>query len=340
MPENPHRIIISRTDNLGDVVLTLPMAGILKAHYPDCEIILLSRGIIAPVVEACPHVDRFLDWDRLKTASSEEQAKALAETGADTILHVFPVRAIATAARRAGIPRRVGTSRRWYHLFTCNERVRFSRKGSNRHEAELNLQLLEPMGIDPDVPLPDLIDALQLEPLPEALERVKGYVDSSQFNVVLHPGSRGNGKEWPQEHFISLVESLPEDEYRLLITGSSAERRRFAALSGHERTVDLMGQLDLTELIALVARADGVVASGTGPLHLAAALGTPTLGLFPTKQGSVGTNRWGPLGRRAEYLVHQESCDACAEGAGCPCMAEIRPDMVAAVLDRWARTRS
>jgi ADP-heptose:LPS heptosyltransferase len=340
MSKGVSRIILSRTDNIGDVVLTLPMAGLIKARYPDCEIVFMARGGVKPVVDACPHIDAFVDWDQLSSASPSEQSRALAGVGADVILHVFPVPAIAKAARRAGIPRRIGTTRRWYHLLTCNERVRFSRKRSDQHEAELNLRLLEPLGIDPDVPLPDLLNALQLSPNPETSARIQDHLAPELFNVVLHPGSRGNGKEWPQEHFISLVESLPEDEYRFLITGSDKERRRFAALAEHPRTVDLMGQLDLTELVALLARVDGVVASGTGPLHIAAALGTPTLGLFPTKQGSIGTNRWGPLGRRAEYLVHQESCETCSgqKGSNCPCMAKITPDMVTAVLNRWART--
>ena len=337
MPATPHRIIISRTDNIGDVVLTLPMAGLLKANDPGCEVVFLARAGVRPVVQACPHVDAFLDWDRLESAPSDERIAALAGTGADTIIHVFPVREIAIAAWRAGISRRVGASRRWYHLVTCNERVRFSRKRSDRHEAELNLELLRPLGFEPEIPLSELLDASMLEPEPEAVEHVRAHLDSSRFNVVLHPGSRGNGKEWPEEHFIALAEQLPDDEYRVLVTGGSGEEQRFRDLGGHANTIDLMGQLDLTELIALLAQADGVIASGTGPLHLAAALGTRTLGLFPTKQGSIGTNRWGPLGRRAEYLVHQDTCDSCNQREACDCMAAITPDMVAAVLARWTK---
>jgi len=335
MAAPPRRIILSRTDNIGDVVLTLPMAGIIKRRYPDCEVVFLAQRYLEPVLEACPSVDRVLDWTALGEQPAASMAEALAGTAADAIVHVFPDRVIAHAARRAAIPLRIGTKRRWYHRLTCNGLVSLSRKRSDRHEAELNVQLLAPLGIENDFHLPDLVEFLQLQPEDGARRRVDEFLDPAQFKLVLHPGSRGNGKEWPEGHYLDLLDRLQPADYQVLVTGTADEGRRFARLADHPLTVDLTGKLDLAELVALLAAVNGVVASGTGPLHIAAATGTPTLGLFPTRAGPIGAGRWGPVGRRAQFLTFQDAAHSCSEGPTCPCMAGLGGELVAGVVGQW-----
>jgi ADP-heptose:LPS heptosyltransferase len=335
MVASPRRIILSRTDNIGDVVLTLPMAGIVKRVYPESEVVFLAQGYLEPVLEACPSVDRVLDWTALAGQPPGSIAAALAEVEADAIVHVFPDRAIAQAARRAAIPIRIGTKRRWYHRLTCNELVPLSRKHSDRHEAELNVQLLAPLNVDAAYQLPDLVEFSTLLPGDGARQQVSEFLDPTRFKLVLHPGSRGNGKEWPEGHYLELVDQLNSADYQILVTGTADEGRRFARLADHPSTVDLTGKLGLAELTALLAAVDGVVASGTGPLHMAAATGTPTLGLFPTRAGPIGADRWGPLGRRAEFLAFQDAEHSCPEGPTCSCMVGVGAELVVGVVGRW-----
>ena len=87
----PERIIISRTDSIGDVILTLPMATLLKQLLPGCTVIFLGSSYTKDIVACCPDVDEFYDW---KTAD-------LADIKADTIIHVLPRPELAKAARRA-----------------------------------------------------------------------------------------------------------------------------------------------------------------------------------------------------------------------------------------------
>lgn len=335
MAAPPRRIILSRTDNIGDVVLTLPMAGIVKRWYPDCEVVFLAQGYLEPVLQACPFVDRVLNWTGLAPQPPASIAEALADVAADAIVHVFPDKSIAHAARRAAIPLRIGTKRRWYHRLTCNRLVPLSRKHSDRHEAELNAQLLAPLAVKTDYHLPELVEFSTLLPEDGARSRVGEFLNPALFKLVLHPGSRGNGREWPEGHYLDLVDRLKSTDYQVLVTGTADEGHRFARLADHSLTVDLTGQLGLAELVALLASVDGVVASGTGPLHIAAATGTPTLGLFPTRAGSIGADRWGPVGRRARFLTFQDGEHSCAGGPTCPCMVGIGVERVAEVVERW-----
>ena len=122
--------------------------------------------------------------------------------------------------------------------------------------------------------------------------------------LVLHPGSSGSAREWPLPRWKALAESVDPTRVQLLITGSAGEgaalRDWIAGLP--PQVVDLTGQLDLAQLIALLARVDGLVAASTGPLHLAAASGIHALGLFPSTP-PIHPGRWAPLGPRAEVIA-------------------------------------
>jgi heptosyltransferase III len=147
------RVIISRTDSIGDVVLTLPMAGVLKESLPGCTIIFLGRDYTRPVVDICRHVDEFASWDSVSTSSPGDRSAGdgagfLQGLNADVIIHVFPQKEICLAARRAKIPMRIATSGRFYTWYTCNRLLHIPRKRSNLHESQLNLQLLKGVGID------------------------------------------------------------------------------------------------------------------------------------------------------------------------------------------------
>ncbi|MBE0642259.1 MAG: glycosyl transferase family 9, partial [Bacteroidales bacterium] len=156
---NIQRIIISRTDSIGDVVLTLPLAGYLKQLYPELDIVFLGRSYTRPVLDQCMHTDGFLNWDVVRQMSEEEAIASLKEVDAGVILHVFPSREIAALTRKAGIPHRIGTAGRLFHWRELNHRVRFSRRNSDLHESQLNFKLLQPFGIA-DIPVLEDIPAL------------------------------------------------------------------------------------------------------------------------------------------------------------------------------------
>ena len=140
------RIIISRTDSIGDSILTLPLCGYLKQLYPELHITYLGKAYTKDVVMCSKHIDAFEEF--VEGKSVEHYASQLKALDADTIVHVFPRPELAKAAKQAGIQTRVGTSGRLYHLTTCNKRVKFSRKRSDLHESQLNFKLLKGLGIN------------------------------------------------------------------------------------------------------------------------------------------------------------------------------------------------
>lgn len=329
--KNLKKIIISRTDNIGDVVLTLPLAGLLKQRYPDCEIIFLARRYVKDVVDLCEAVDGFIDWEPLKSQSIDHIAHAL---DADAILHVFPQKKIALAAKRAKIKYRIGTNRRWYHWLTCNHRVNFSRKKSACHEAQLNLMCLQPLGFNTYLNLQELSSYCRLKK-PELTPKVLAYLNPDKFNIIIHPGTNGNTREWSDQNFRELIQSLDPEQFNILVTGSEQEKQKFKhSILDHISAQNVMGKFTLAEFVTLIAHADALVAGSTGPVHIAGALNKKVIGLYPPCRG-MNPQRWAPLGQQVICILGQPKCDSC-QTIKSNCMAGIRVENIKQLIMRLA----
>ena len=341
-PETPLTFLVSRTDAIGDVVLTLPVCGRLKQLFPGCRVVLIGRTYTAPVAAACPWVDDFLNLDELLKEPEMAQTETLRAFAAAAIIHVFPNKTLARLAQKAKIPLRIGTRNRWQHWLTCNRLVVLSRRHSPLHEAQLNLQLLEPLGNTSTPSLAETAPLVRLqapEPLAETWQQLLAQRQSGQLNVILHPRSRGSAREWGLNNFAQLARLLHRAGHRVFISGTAAEGEELAAWLQENAAflaADLTGQLSLPQLIAFIAAADGLVAGSTGPLHLAAALGRHALGLYPPIR-PMHPGRWAPLGPHAEFMVFDKpNCDDCRkQPAACTCIRAIAAAAVAVQVAAW-----
>jgi heptosyltransferase-3 len=331
-------IIISRTDAIGDVVLTLPVAGVLRSLYPGARILFLGRSYTADTIKACEHIDGFLNWDEWKDLPAAEAAKAMAATGADCIIHVFPRAAIARLAWRARIRERIGTTNRLYHWLYCTIRVKLSRKNSPYHEAQLNLGLLAPLGARASYSLEEIGGLYGLTRLADLPPEVAGLLDAKRFNLILHPRSRGSAREWGLENFGALVRALPRDRYKIFVTGTAEEGKLLTPLlADHPELTDMTGRLSLTQLMTFISRSDGLIAASTGPLHLAAALGIVAIGIYPPIR-PMHPGRWAPVGPKGKVFVKPQDCEDCRRTGDCHCIREIAPETVGDYLRTLEKT--
>jgi ADP-heptose:LPS heptosyltransferase len=332
----PRRIVVSRTDRIGDVVLTLPLCAMLRRAVRDAHIIFLARAYTRPVVTCSPYVDEVVVWDSLATGGVDTGTALLASMNADAIFHVAPNRAIARAAKRARIERRIGTSHRLFHWTTCNELVAVSRKRSELHEAQLNLQLARDWLGATEWPVATLVPLTELRPRVPVPAWVDKLLTADRFNLLLHPRSGGSSAEWPLDHFHALATTLDPQRVRIFVTGSATEAPELRAWISSLGTaaVDLTGRLQLEELIAALHAADGFIGGSTGPLHLAAGVGIHALGLYPARR-PMHPGRWAPLGPRAEVLTATVSCADCGRSGACTCMTTITPEAVAQRVGAW-----
>ncbi len=291
------RILISRTDRLGDLILALPFIETMKMRYPESSFDVLTSDYAAPILKNIKYIDKVVTLDNGRLQKEKEyQAEFLQrikESNYHTALVLFPDKIISRLLYEAGIPYRIGTGRRFHSIY-FNYHIFHSRKGNKKHESEYNLDFLRffRQGVLFKIPKLDLKN----RELDEArklltLDRIK-----ADF-LILHPGSGGSAQQWPLEQFIELYDLLTKKGLTVLMTGSNEEGLRIkkAAENYGFKVNSFAGKTDLLTLAALLSLAGVVVANSTGPLHLAAAVGTKVIGIYPSEH-AMSPVRWGPLG--------------------------------------------
>lgn len=334
----PQHLLLCRTDNIGDVVLTIPMLSIIKEKWPNCRVTLLLRKYTKELASLFPQADAVIDRESVLAMPPKAAALALQERQFDVCIFANRDKNIAKLVKQAHIKWRIGKIY-WDHLFTCNKRMYFSKRKLALHETLAAVKLLEPLGVRMSPAQLPLTPKVHMPTCDRTLFADLLDLKDKRFKLIMHPGSNGSGREWPCAHFKKLISLLDAQRFQIFVTGSEVEKQTFAGkIDSHlPHVTHVMGRFSLNHFIQFMSQVNGIVASGTGPLHLAAAMGLYALGLFPPhKQG--GPRRWQPMGRHAEYLA-QSKCDSnqSCSNTQCPCMWAITPEQVHTVLQRWER---
>jgi heptosyltransferase-2 len=314
----PKHILVARTDKIGDLLLSLPVFQALKKAFPRTRVTALVSSYTQELVRDHPAIDRVATVE--KTDGVFKLAGRLKEIAPDTFLILYPRPKVVLAAWLAGIPVRIGSAYRWYSPF-LNQKVPLHRSSNDRHEAEYNLEMLKPLGVisaDKKIELP--LSKSERDFAGDFLKE-KGLKSKTRF-VVVHPGHRGSALNWKPERYAQLVERLCKTKgLRIVLTGGAEETAIIArvtanlpGLSPDQKPVLIIGELGLKQLAAVYENALCFVSGSTGTMHLAAAVGTPTVSLFSPAPETTAV-RWGPWGNESTVLVPKGlTCEACKIG--------------------------
>lgn len=340
MSEKTKHILFTRLDNLGDVICSLPLIGLVREHYPNAKITFLATAYTKALVSICPDIDQIWNWTELQILPNEEIIKKLQQAQITTVIHLSQSRHFAALAKKARIPLRVANLKGKENWLYCNRWVHLPNDRLGFHEAERTLKMLKPLGIRPKLSLSEIASYIHLTPHTPLPSPIEALLTTDRFNLILHPGSNGHGCEWSPDYFKQLIAELSENtenKFQIFLTGGPQEQERFKDLiESSPQAINLMGAMTLEEFLTFLSRVDGLVASGTGPLHVSAALGIKTLGLFPPKKG-ISLKRWSPLGKQAQAIVcpHTEPCRTCPGSRECLCMRKIPVKQVKDILQGW-----
>lgn len=303
-------IVISRTDSIGDVILTLPLCRWIKQKYPSCKLIFLGKNYTKPILECFPSIDSIVCWNEYEDLPQDQQIKAIRVLHADVFIHIFPNKVLAKLAKKARIDFRIGTSHRLFHTLTCNIRPAFTRKNSNLHESQLNFELLRNIGLTKVPTLDEITNLIQefrpVESLPSAFKKM---IPSEKKSVIIHPKSQGSAVEWPIEKYIKLAEKLSKDDYFVFFSGTEKEGKLFRnKLPKNDNIKDVSGRMTLTEFIGFINECNVLIACSTGPLHISSILGKKSVGLY-TKKRPMHPGRWAPIGMNSTVVTSKNSTD-------------------------------
>jgi heptosyltransferase III len=321
------RALVIKLRHHGDVLLTSPVFSALKRLAPHVEIDALVYRETAEMLEGHPAIRRVLTIDReLSRAGGLRSLRAetalwldLRAARYDLVVHLTEHRRGAWLARlinpRYAVgPERLERGRWWRKSFTHRYLVP---KHALRHTIEINLDAIRRIGLWPS----DEDKAPVMVPGPAAEARVSQLLDSFKLTrkrfIVVHPGSRWLFKSLPAKSTALLLDQLAADRWPIVVTGSRdpAERALIDAILASTKApvVDLVAQLSLRELAALIQAARLLVGVDSAPMHIATAVGTPVVTVF----GPSGEAEWGPTVVPNRVIVSTEhTCRPCGNN-GC-----------------------
>ncbi len=310
----PKNLLIVRTDRIGDVVLSLPLAPIIKNYLPDCKITFLVRDYTRALVENHPYIDNVIILrEENKKIPLAKNVKNISKYNFDSAVIVYPTFLTSLIIFLSRIKQRIGTGYRWYS-FLFNQKVYEHRKFAEKHELEYNINLLSKFGINEDAK-PGKIN-FNLNPDPLSLKKIEHLLSGTEINInepiiIIHPGSGGSSVDLPQEKFKTLVQKISgELTNNIILTGNESEKELCETLKTNKSILNLAGKLDLSGIIALISKSSIFIANSTGPIHIAAALGKYTIGFYP-KIPACSPQRWGPYTNKKVIFSPNLECFNC-----------------------------
>ena len=310
----PKNILIVRNDRIGDVVLSLPLAGLIKKHYPDCKITFLLRNYTKDIANGHPNIDEVIilkeDNGRIPVWKNVTQLKK--GSFAASII-VYPTFITALIIFLARVKFRVGSGYRWYS-FLFNKKVFEHRKYAEKHELEYNVNLLKVFGIEESISTKNVLYDIHINKT--SVEKVDKILTDSgvEFEkkiIIVHPGSGGSAIDLPIEKFSQLVNNLSLiNDLNIIVTGNEDEKNMCNTISANTKAIELSGEFNLSEIICLISLSDIFISNSTGPIHIAAALGKSTVGFYP-KIRACSPERWGPFTEKKVIFTPELECNDC-----------------------------
>lgn len=314
----PKRILVIRLDRIGDVVLSTPVLQALRQAYPGAFIAMMVRPECRELIDGNPHVNQVLVYDKdgrhRGVLATWRFARSLRASRFDTALALHPTNRTHWIMRLAGIPVRIGYDRKSAWLLT--RRLAHRKQEGARHEADYTLDLVRALGIEPPAPQPHV-------PInPELDRRVARVLEehglaAGELLVALHPSASGLSKRWKPERFAQVADRLIGSHCAriVLVAGNGhTPHARAVAQAMRGRPIDFSGRLSVGELACLLRRCRLLISNDSGPVHVAAAVGTPVVDLFGRSQPGLNPERWRALGEGHIILSKTVPQEAPAHG--------------------------
>jgi heptosyltransferase-2 len=311
------RILVMRYRFIGDTVLTVPFLRNLREAFPAAHIDLMLEPFSGQVLRGCPYVDEVIPFEfkTIHTYSSRSERsritgyiyylRLIRDRNYDAVFVLKRSLSSALLVWAAGIPRRIGFATEGRRLFLTDP-VPYRQ---DQHEVQNFLDCLRFL----DIPIAS--DDLELWPAHENDAMVQAlFVKSGwkedDLKIIVHAAASLPAKQWPHERFAAVMKALQERFHaRFIYTGAPEDSLLYQRIEqfGPFAGLDLCGKTTLHENLSVYRASDLFFGVDSGPLHMAAAVGTPAVALF----GPTDERKWGPRGAGNTVITKRLSCHPC-----------------------------
>jgi heptosyltransferase-1 len=318
------KILIIKPSALGDIVQALPVLTGLKRRWPAAQIDWIVNDTLAEILEGHPCLRQTILYPR-KRWTSPARLPEMWRWGKKLRAERYDITIDLQGLMRSGLMTWAASSERRIGLMSAREgsRAIYNELIADTaiSAAERYLTCLEHL----DIPVQPLdFQLVPRVPLPEALKDFGPY-------VALHPYSRWRTKLWPWRYYQELVDSMPESKFVVVGEGP------WFPLDAAARLIDLRGKLSLGALVTVLNGAQSMLSTDSGPAHIAAALGRPTLVLF----GATDWRKTKPSGAKVAVRTHGLFCSPCLKrtcwrDTPVECMSLLAPQKIRTALQAFA----
>lgn len=311
-----NRILIVRTDRIGDVLLSTPVITAARSAFPNAFIAVMVSPETREIVAQNPYLNEVISYDKKLRhrgiLDTLRFAMRLRKKRFDLALILHSTARVNLISFLAGVPNRVGYARGKMD-FLLTSKLEYKKRLGEKHEAEYSLDVLRFLGIEADMsPLVMPVKKIDDKNM-EDLLRESGLEKGERF-VAIHPGASCISKMWPQENFAKTADILIDRfGVKVVLVSSPGQAGLGEKVMGlmKNKPVFLCGRTSLGELAALLKRAILFISNDSGPVHIACAVGVPVISIFGRNEKGLSPARWRPLGAR-DIVVHKDvGCTEC-----------------------------
>ncbi len=333
-PFQPRRILVTKLRHIGDVLLLTPVFTSLRQAFPKAELYACVNQGTEPVLATNPNLSQIFTIPRTGTLRQLQSIARIRKMKFDLVIDFTGSDRSALLARLSGAPERWGYHRVKGFVGRNQLFTKTGRRKKNVHVVEQQADLLNQFGIPSHSP------KLQYSVRDEDRAALSLLIPRDKCLAHIHPVSRLMVKTWPTRFMAVLLDYLFARGLTPVVTASSDPTevqwlRELQALTKCP-ILDLSGRLSLPQLAALSERAALFVGVDSAPLHIAAAVGTPVIGIF----GPSSETLWGPWCEKKLVLSRNDlDCRLpCQLKSACPhiaCLREMTADMVLPKVDQF-----
>lgn len=311
----PKRILIIRTDRVGDVVMTTAMPREIKKAFPDSYVAVMTQPNTSVIYDNNPNIDARIT-DDLSKNSFWNVVKEIRRHKFDYGLLVHPTERAAYQMFWGGVKKRIGVGRILYEIITFMGSVSRNNYNPLRHEADYCMDLARKIGVQTNNYQPEIFVSETEKSEINAFLNSKGISDSA-YKIILHTGSKNSAPNWSEDKYFRLINKIlnkyPDKKFALILTAfeMTKEFKEKVLSLNDKRIFDLSQEINsLRMLIKVISTADLVICSSTGPIHLADALNRKCIGIH-CKRDMNCVKHWGVINSKAINLeVSRSFCDA------------------------------
>lgn len=304
------KIVVSRTDKIGDLVLSIPSFYMLKKLYPKAELTVLVRKYNYDIVKNLSYIDRVIKVDEYDEKELSEIIKSI---GADIFIALYVDKLVLKLAKDSKAPIRIGPLSKIKSFFVFNRGVYQKRSKSLKNEAEYNLDLIRKLDKNRFDKYFEIENRICLKE-ENRKKAEKFYQDNrirAEKTLVINPFMGGSAKNITDEQYAELINRLlKKKDMDIVITAHISDRERaeklLSMIDGNSVYL-YINEGSILDMAGVIERAKLYFGGSTGPTHIAAALGKTVVAIYPNKP-TQHPKRWGVYPKRdVTYIIPDEN---------------------------------